>query len=77
MRGDVDEMEGRDMTGLPGIVERAYQIARSGRAADVDDIKAVLKREGYLNVAGGLTGPILLHALRDLCAASREPLHRK
>jgi len=54
-----------------GIVERAYQIARTGRAADIDAIKAILKQEGYFNVSRELTGPILLKALRDLCVASR------
>ncbi len=56
----------------PGIVERAYQIARTGQAANVDDIKATLKREGYFNVSGQLAGPVLLKALRDLCIASRR-----
>lgn len=55
----------------PGIVERAYQIARTGRAANVDDIKAALKREGYFNVSGELAAPVLLKALRELCAAAR------
>jgi hypothetical protein len=55
----------------PGIIERAYQIARTGRAASVDDIRAILKQEGYFNVTGELTGPVLLKALRDLCAAAR------
>jgi hypothetical protein len=55
-----------------GIVERAYQIARTGRAASVDDIKAILKSEGYFNVAGQLAGPVLLKALRDLCIAARR-----
>lgn len=55
----------------PGIIERAYQIARGGRAADVDDIKTALKREGYFNVAGELASPVLLKALRGLCAAAR------
>jgi hypothetical protein len=60
------------MTGLsPGIVERAYQIARAGRAANVDDIKTILKHEGYFNISGEIAGPVLLKALRDLCAAAR------
>lgn len=58
---------------MPGIVERAYQIARSGRAACVDDIKAILKQEGYFNASGEMRGPVLLKALRDLCAAATRP----
>jgi hypothetical protein len=54
----------------PGLVERAYQIARTGRAANVDDIKTILKREGYFNVSGTLTGRVLLKALKELCATA-------
>ena len=56
----------------PGIVERAYQLARGGRAANIDEIKAILKQEGYFNVSGELAGPALLKALRNLCAAARS-----
>ncbi|HEX4859674.1 MAG TPA: hypothetical protein VFV07_00465 [Rhizomicrobium sp.] len=56
----------------PGIVERAYQIARSGRAADLDDIKTALRHEGYFNISGELAAPVLVKALRDLCAATRR-----
>lgn len=56
----------------PGIVERAYQIARSGRAVDLDDIKTALKHEGYFNVSSELTAPVLVKALRDLCTAARR-----
>jgi len=56
----------------PGIVERAYQIARSGRAAGIDDIKTALKYEGYFNVSGELAAPVLVKALRTLCAAARR-----
>lgn len=56
----------------PGIVERAYQIARSGRAAGLDDIKIALKQEGYFNISAELSTPVLLKALRSLCAAARR-----
>ncbi len=56
----------------PGIVERAYQIARAGQATTIDDIKAALKREGYFNVSGELAPPFLLKALRELCAAAQK-----
>jgi len=61
----------------PGIVERAYQIARTGRAANIDDIKAILKQEGYFNASGELAGPVLRKALRDLCAAACPRTSRK
>ena len=56
----------------PGIVERAYQIARAGQAADLGELKAKLKSEGYFNVSGQLTGPVLQKALRELCIASHR-----
>ena len=56
----------------PGIVERAYQIARSGRAANIDDIKATLRYEGYFNVSGELAAPVLVKALRGLCAVAQR-----
>jgi hypothetical protein len=60
----------------PGIIERAYQIARGGNAANADDIKAILKREGYFNVSGELAGPVLLKELRVLCTAARSKTNR-
>ena len=56
----------------PGIVERAYQIARAGQAADIGELKAKLKSEGYFNVSGQLSGPVLQKALRTLCTAARR-----
>jgi hypothetical protein len=53
------------------IVQRAYQIARSGVAANHDDIVARLKLEGYGNVASELCGPVLRRDLRSLCATAR------
>ncbi len=55
-----------------GIVERAYQIARTGRAANLDELKGILKSEGYFNVTGQLAGPVLLKTLRDLCIAASK-----
>jgi len=56
----------------PGIVERAYQIARAGQAADIGELKAKLKSEGYFNVSGQLSGPVLQKALRALCTAAHR-----
>ena len=55
-----------------GIVERAYQIARAGQAADLGELKAKLKSEGYFNVSGQLAGPVLQKALRQLCSTARR-----
>jgi hypothetical protein len=71
--GSIAVKEGLSMIDTSqGIVERAYQIARTGRAANVDEIKAILKSEGYFNVTGHLAGPVLLKALRGLCIAARR-----
>jgi hypothetical protein len=52
-------------------LERAFQLARSGRVGDVMDIKAQLKREGYDDryVDGG---PSLTLQLRNLIKVARS-----
>jgi len=58
------------MTDRPATVERAYQLAKSGDCANVDDIKARLKAEGYPSVWQHLSAPMLTRDLRGLCAAA-------
>jgi hypothetical protein len=53
------------------IIERAYQLARSGAYATVGEVKSQLRAEGYTNVDGHFTGAALYGALRKLCATSR------
>jgi hypothetical protein len=55
-------------------LERAFQLARSGLVADVSDIKAQLKREGYDDqyVDGGRS---LTLQLRNLIKAARSKSH--
>jgi hypothetical protein len=56
-----------------GIVERAYEIARSGRARSLEQITSILKQEGYTNVPQQLgSAPLLRKALRDLCASAQR-----
>jgi ABC-type protease/lipase transport system fused ATPase/permease subunit len=51
-------------------LERAFQLARSGRVANVDDIKKRLKLEGYdQQVVDG--GPSLTSQLRNRIKAAR------
>ena len=54
----------------PATVERAYQLAKSGDCATVDDIKARLHAEGYASVWQHLSAPMLTRTLRGLCAAA-------
>jgi hypothetical protein len=50
-------------------LERAFQLARSGRFSTVDEVKEQLKREGYLN--NQVSGPQLMQQLRALIATAR------
>ncbi len=54
----------------PTMVERAYQLASSGRYPTVAEIKARLRWEGYED--RNLVGPLLMASLRRLCAAARK-----
>ena len=51
-------------------LERAFELAKSGRYATSGEIKQVLNREGY--AASQITGPMLMRQLREILAASRE-----
>ena len=51
-------------------LERAFQLARSGQVADVKDIKAQLKREGY--DLGQITGSALIRQLQGVIKAARN-----
>jgi hypothetical protein len=52
-------------------LERAFQLARSGRVANVDDIKKQLKQEGYDVSPRAFEGPSLRSQLKDLIKAAR------
>ena len=67
------------MTGRPSTIERAFQLARSGECAGAAAIKERLNDEGYSDVAGQISGPVLLKQLRRLCteaASSPKPASR-
>ena len=51
-------------------VERAYQLARSGDFANVAELKARLKAEGYGDADAQLAGPFIRRQLTKLCAAA-------
>jgi hypothetical protein len=56
----------------PNTVERAFQLARSGACASVQDIRRKLKSEGYDQVEAHLAGPALGKQLRRLCEDARK-----
>jgi hypothetical protein len=51
-------------------IERAFQLAKSGRFASMRELEKVLKAEGYSSAQ--LEGPSLRDQLRELMRASRE-----
>jgi hypothetical protein len=61
------------MNSRPTALERAFDLARSGDCAGVEDVRKKLKSEGYS--VEQLTGRTLIRQLRDLCqaAAPAEP----
>jgi hypothetical protein len=58
------------MTRIPTILERAFELARSGHFASIVDLKKQLKTEGYTNIAAQMFGPSLGKQLRALIDAS-------
>lgn len=53
-------------------LERAFELARSGGCASVQDIRRRLKSEGYDQVEAHLAGPSLGKQLRRLCEEARK-----
>lgn len=60
----------------PGVIERAFELARSGDCASIEEIRSQLKRESHASVDSHLGSPLLGRQLRKLCAEHRatEPL---
>lgn len=57
---------------MTGIVERAYEIARSGSFGKIEDIRRVLSREGYDGIDGHLDSPSLRKELNSALRLSRR-----
>lgn len=69
------------MTQRPPLIERAFDLARSGLYKDVPNIARQLNAEGYEGVTSRLAGPSLRKQLRELCRAPmadgrEEPMER-
>ena len=56
----------------PTIIERAYELARSGSWATIGAIKQKLQSEGYSEIDAYLDGPQLRAALRALIADAQK-----
>ena len=52
------------------IIERAYELAKSGQCKSVRDIEHRLKAEGYSGFYADLAGPFLRRTLLGLCRSS-------
>jgi hypothetical protein len=59
------------MSDRPTALERAFQLAKSGRPSTVDDIKKTLNSEGYFS--DQIQGKALSNHLRALIQAARLP----
>jgi hypothetical protein len=47
-------------------IERAFQVAGSGECQSLEDIRALLKREGYSNATEHTSFPVVRRQLKDL-----------
>jgi hypothetical protein len=54
----------------PTSLERAFELAKSGQCATVEEIKKKLKAEGF--VASQIEGRTLIKQLRDLIEAAKQ-----
>ena len=52
-------------------LERAFELARSGKFANVTEVKLTVAREGY--AMGQMEGPMLARQLKALIKAHRLP----
>jgi hypothetical protein len=56
----------------PSTLERAFELARTGEYAGVNEIRAQLKREQHESVDAHLAGPSLSRQLKALCEAAQQ-----
>ena len=56
----------------PTTLERAFDLARSGECATVNDIRMRLKAERFDQVDAHLAGPAIARQLRSLCEKARD-----
>jgi hypothetical protein len=56
----------------PTTIERAFQVARTGAVATLQEISFHLHREGYLDVNHQLNGPLIRKQLRAILRSSQS-----
>jgi Zn finger protein HypA/HybF involved in hydrogenase expression len=57
----------------PTTLERAFDLARSGTCANIDEIRLTLKRERFDQVEAHLAGHSIKKQLRALCETASSP----
>lgn len=57
---------------MPTPLERAFELAKSGKCRSVEEIRRILHAEGYRTVQ--IEGPLLRKQLRSLITQARAPL---
>ena len=62
------------MITAPRPLERAFELAKSGKVLSIPDIKLALRSEGYS--AAQLEGPMLIRQLRALISAAHHRIDR-
>lgn len=62
------------MENRPSVIERAFQLAKSGRCDTVADIREQLLKEDYLN-ADAVRGTALVGRLKTMITAAKPPTH--
>jgi hypothetical protein len=55
----------------PGVIERAFQIAKSGDVASMAELRKKLSAEGYTNNASVLTGRSIVSQLSRMISEAR------
>lgn len=65
-------MQQAEMTEGLRVIERAFQLARSGAFSGVKELERALKKEGFDAVATHLHSTGLRKQLREACAAARQ-----
>jgi hypothetical protein len=57
------------MNGRPTSLERAFELARSGTCADLNQVRRRLKAEGRTDRE--IEGPALMRQIRELCLQAK------
>lgn len=55
-----------------GTIERAFELARTGEARSMPELRARLIREGHLDVQHHLSGSLIRRQLRSLMDQARD-----